>query len=493
MAAIQTHSSGSAQGAETLEREESSGCAVNALKGLGDFIKSSYTRDVRFGQESFIARNSLILEDGFWYKDEQVAVPDDTALKQRCIDLMHSPVYCGHLGGNRTYQNVKQLFWWAGMKEDVLAFVKGCDLCQRNKPSNAKPLGLLHPLPVPSRRWESVSMDFIMQLPMTKNGHDAILVFVDRLSKMAHFVPTRTEVGTNETAEIFMREVFRLHGLPKQIVSDRDGRFISRFWKEVCRLLGIQQGMSTAYHPQTDGQTERVHRVLEDMLRAYVNPMLNDWDEKLSAVEFAVNNAWQRSTKSTPFILNFGERPHTPTEVALNCKVPAAKKFAQDWHMTVAQACKLLEGAEQRCTSAEERQLQVDRAVKVAKDNITQAQSRQKLDADKRRSLEPSSDPGCDVLLNTRNIHWKHPGARKLLLLRSGPYKVVERVGKLAYKLKLAPEMKMHPVFHVSLLKKYDAHGRKVFSPSSHIISGVEMFEIEQNRLFLSTPRRNVI
>ena len=323
-------------------------------------------------------------------------------------------------------------------------------------------------------------MDFIMQLPMTKNGHDAILVFVDRLRKMAHFVPTRTEVGTNETAEIFMREVFRLHGLPKQIVSDRDGRFISRFWKEVCRLLGIQQGMSTAYHPQTDGQTERMNRVLEDMLRAYVNPMLNSWDEKLSAVEFAVNNAWQRSTKSTPFILNFGERPHTPTEIALNCKVPAAKKFAQDWHMTVAQARKLLEGAEQRCTSAEERQLQVDRAVKVAKDNITQAQSRQKLDADKRRSLEPSFDPGCDVLLNTRNLHWKHPGARKLLPLWIGPYKVVERVGKLAYKLKLAPEMKMHPMFHVSLLKKYDAHGRKVFSPSSHIISGVEMFEIEQ-------------
>ena len=251
------------------------------------------------------------------------------------MHMLHNPAYCGHLGGNRTYQAVKQFFWWNGMKDDILQFVKNCQVCQRNKHPNTKPTGLLHPLQIPDARWQAVSMDFIVQLPRTKNGKDAIVVFVDRLSKMVHFAASTTTATAEDTARIFRHDDFRLHGVPMQLVTDRDSKFTAAFWKEVCRLLRIEQAMSTAFHPQTDGQTERVNRILEDMLRHYVNPMLNDWDDHLDAVEFAVNNAWQESIRTTPFMLNYGQQPRLPGQVSIDGNVPAALKFTGEWQMTV--------------------------------------------------------------------------------------------------------------------------------------------------------------
>ena len=215
-------------------------------KGFGD---TGYASDKGFGDTEFVRRHELVQEGEFWYKGDQLAVPAGKELRKECIALVHNPPYCGHLGGNRTFQAARQLFWWIGMKGDALAFVKDCGLCQRNKHPNHKPFGFLQPLRVPDFRWESVSMDFIVQLPMTKNGNDAILIFVDRLSKMVHFAATNTTVTAEDTAKLFRHEVFRLHGMPREIISDRDTRFTSAFWKEVCRLLGSRQGLSTAYHP----------------------------------------------------------------------------------------------------------------------------------------------------------------------------------------------------------------------------------------------------
>jgi len=180
--------------------------------------------------------------------------------------------------------------------------------------------------------------------------------------------------------------------------------------------------------------------VLEDMLRHYVNPMLNDWDEHLDAVEFAVNNAWQESIRTSPFMLNYGQRPKLPSEIAFMVNVPAAAKFTQDWQLTVQEARKLLDGAEQRHTAAAARQREADAAVHQARENILQAQSKQKLQADKRRSLEPLFAVGDRVLLSTKYIQQKNPGARKLLPLWIGPFKVIEQIGKAAYKVKLAEE-----------------------------------------------------
>jgi len=318
-----------------------------AFQGVGHSILSGYALDQDFGDTAFVNRHGLVQDGEFWYKGEQLAVPAGVEIRRKCIDLVHSPVYCGHLGGNRTYEAARQLFWWVGMKEDALAFVTQCGLCQRNKHPTTEPFGFLQPLCVPDFRWDSVSMDFIVQLPMTKNGKDAILVFVDRLSKMVHFPATNTTITAEDTARLFRHEVFRLHGMPRKIISDRDTRFMSAFWQEVCRLLSIQQGLSTAYHPQTDGQTERTNRILEVMLRHYANPTLDDWDEHLDAVEFAVNNAWQEFIRTTPFFLNYGLRPHTPAKVELPSKVPAAANFCQEWQLTVSEALQFLGGAEQ--------------------------------------------------------------------------------------------------------------------------------------------------
>ena len=153
------------------------------------------------------------------------------------------------------------------MSLDVRDYVSSCASCQRNKVPAQKPGGMLQPLPIPERRWGSISTDFVTGLPKTQNGYDAILVFVCRLTKMIHFVATTTDVDAPEFATLFFDSVVRLHGIPNNIVSDRGSIFTSGFWTELCKKLGIRRKLSTAFHPQTDGQTERANRVMEDTVR----------------------------------------------------------------------------------------------------------------------------------------------------------------------------------------------------------------------------------
>jgi transposase InsO family protein len=217
------------------------------------------------------------------------------------------------------------------MNNDVREYIKSCDLCQRIKASQQVPAGLLQPLPIPSRPWEQVSMDFITQLPKTKNGHDAIVVFVDTFSKMVHFVPTKTTATAPDTARLFFDHVFKLHGLPKSIVSDRDAKFTSRFWQTLFKTMGTRLAMSTAFHPQTDGQTERANRTLEDMLRAFVSYRQDNWDQLLSSAEFTCNNAPNASTNMSPFRTNYGRDPYNPYSsiTTIPDDIPAAGEFLE--------------------------------------------------------------------------------------------------------------------------------------------------------------------
>ena len=184
----------------------------------------------------------------------------------RSFSEHHDTPLAGHQGAERT---TKRYYYWPGMDEDVRAFVQTCPVCQRAKGSNQKPLGLLQPLPIPERKWQSISMDFVVQLPKTSEGYDAIMTVLCRFSKRVHFIPMNTDATAKEVAKLYFREIWKDHGLSESIVSDRDPKFTSKFWQALFKLLGSKLDMSTAFHPESDGQTERYNRILGDMLRAY--------------------------------------------------------------------------------------------------------------------------------------------------------------------------------------------------------------------------------
>jgi hypothetical protein len=346
---------------------------------------------------------------------------------------MHDAAWAGHVGVTKTLAHMRALFFWQSMKTDVRHHVANCDACQRNKHSNQKPAGMLQSLTVPGWRWESVSMDFVVKLPETPRGYDSILVLVDRLSKMVHLVPCKETATALDLARMFRDSVWRLHGLPRQIITDRGALFIAHFWSALCRLIGIEHGKSTAFHPQSDGQTEVYNGVLEVMLRHYVSPTCRDWDDHLASAEFAVNNSWNESIHSTPFFVNYGQSPLTPVLAELRSReAPTAEEFAKAWQS----------------------------GVERARHFMRLAQERQQRYANQHRR-DVAYEVGSWVLLSTRNLKLKSGVAsRKLLPRFIGPFKVLKLVGssakQVAVELELPTSMsRVHPVFHVALLKPY--------------------------------------
>ncbi|KAJ9532677.1 hypothetical protein QJQ45_010761 [Haematococcus lacustris] len=261
-------------------------------------------------------------------------VPNVTALREHILHEVHDAAYSGHSGITKTLQRLRAVFWWSTMREDVRHYVANCDACQHNKAATQKPGGLLQPLSVPGWRLESISMDLIVKLPKSHEGYDSICVFVDRLSKMVHFAPCNESMDAMGFAKLSIKHIFRLHGLPREVITDRGAHFHNLFWEGVCEQLHIKRCLSTAYHPQSDGQTERYNRVLEEMLRHYVGPTQNDWPDHLPCAEFAVNNSWQESIQNTPFFVNFGQSPVTPVLLDLPAgRVPSAQAFTKVWQL----------------------------------------------------------------------------------------------------------------------------------------------------------------
>ncbi|KAG3200989.1 hypothetical protein PC129_g23676 [Phytophthora cactorum] len=238
-------------------------------------------------------------------------VPHDEDLKYRILYEVHDTPVGGHLGREKTYDSVSTMYWWPKLYKWVGTYVCTCETCQRTKssPHTAAPLASL---PVPTGCWQSISMDFVFGLPKDKAGNTGIVVFVDRLSKKAHLAAVPDTIDGEGTALLFLDRVFRQHGLPEAIVSDRDPRFSSKFWKSLFQMLSTRLDMSTADHPQTDGQTERVNRVVEDILRSVCAEAPRRWSEVLPLVEFALNNAVHASTAFTPFYVNGLANPRVP-------------------------------------------------------------------------------------------------------------------------------------------------------------------------------------
>ena len=281
-----------------------------------------------------------------------------------------------------------------------------------------------------------------------------MMIVVDRLSKMVHLIATKQTATAQDIAQIYQDRVFALHGLPDDIVSDRDTRFTSACRKNLQKLLGTNINMSTAFHPQTDGQTERMNSVLEDMLRHYVSPDQQDWDLFFSLAEFCMNNCYKTSIQCTPFQLVYGKNPKTPSSAHLNRikeQNPTATLKAKDMHehLEKAKACMIA------------------------------AQNRDKAYADK-KTRPQSFEVGQRVLLSTNSLHIKQNNLTKKLLSRYvGPFKILNKMGSQAYELELPPTMKIHDVFHVSLLKHYHEEGNHQPSPVTILMDGEQEHEVQ--------------
>jgi hypothetical protein len=240
------------------------------------------TREIRETMERGKAPDFTEDDQGtIWFK-KRICVPDVGDLRKKILREAHDSAYSIHPGSTKMYQDLKQRYWWYGIKRDVSVHVALCDTCHRGKAEHQKPTGLLQPLKVPEWKWEEISMDFIVGLPRTSAGYDSIWVIVDRLTKVAHFIPVKTTHSGARLAELYMSQIVCLHGVPKMLVSDRGTQFTSCFWEKLHEFMDTKLNFSSAYHPQIDGQTERTNQILEDMLIACALKHGGSWDKSLS-------------------------------------------------------------------------------------------------------------------------------------------------------------------------------------------------------------------
>ncbi|KAK9098285.1 hypothetical protein Syun_025330 [Stephania yunnanensis] len=328
----------------------------------------------------------------------------------------------------KMYHDMKRYFWWPGMKADISEYSRNRGICLQVKAEHHRPGELLKSFPIPRWKWEDIAKDFVRGLPRTVHRHDSIWVIVDRLTKSAHFIPVATHYTFGQLNVLFERKIIRLHGVPLTITSDRDAMYTSRMWRSMQEQYGTRLQFSTAFNPQTNGQTERFIQTLEDMLRACVLEFGGSWEEYLLLCEFAYNNNYQASIEMAPFEALYG-RP---------CRSPSCWAEPEDRNLL---------GPE----------IVVDHTEKVRqiRQKLKGAQERQKKYADMYRN-DLTYDEGALVYLKVspRKGHHRFGLKGKLAPRFIGPFKIKKRVGKVAYELELPPQMSgIHPMFHISMFR----------------------------------------
>jgi hypothetical protein len=445
-----------------LQKADEKIFAVNdEISRLGVFFKEYYSKD-KFALDMIaeihsgkVADKSWTLEKGLLLYKGLVYVPNG-ACRVLIIQLRHDAKSGGHFGIRKTLEYITRDFWWPKLETFVKEYVSTCDVCQRSKIARHKPYGLLKPLPLAKRPWGAVTLDFVTDLPVAQ-GYDSIMVVVDRFTKMSHFIPCRKTCSAEDAASLYINSVYRLHGLPDELLSDRGTQFTSKFWRRLFELLGVHQKLSTAFHPQTDGQTERVNQVMEQYLRCYCDYKQLNWMDLLSIAEFAYNNSFHTSIQMTPFFANYGYHPKmdvlsSPKGLSTEL-VPAAENMVKELkalHESLVESLK-------------------------------QAQSDMKRFADVKRQDVQKYKIGDKVWLVRKNLKTKRP-CDKLDYKRLGPFSIVRVINDVAVELKLPPTMGVHNVFHVSLIephKQNTIEGRvELPPPPVEVESGIE-YEVE--------------
>ncbi|KAJ9536696.1 hypothetical protein OSB04_un000081 [Centaurea solstitialis] len=392
-----------------------------------EHIKGLYESDNDFAQEFKAPTRNFTLQDGFLFKGNKLCIPK-CGVRELLVREVHSGAIAGHFGIHKTMDLLAENFFWPKMIQDVQSVVSRCATCQKAKSTFSK--GLYTPLPVASSPWDSVSMDFIIGLPRTQRGKDSIMVVVDRFSKMAHFIPMNKTDDAQHVADLYFREIVRLHGVPRSIVSDRDSKFLSHFWKCVWRMLGTKLMFSTSHHPQTDGQTEVTNRTLGTLLRGLVSKTQKDWDVKLCHAEFAYNRSHSSTTSRSPFEVVYGVNPFLPIDL-----LPLHK---DDIHVD---AKKRLEVFKKTCEQVKER-IEKMNAVYKARANKNRRQ--------------PVFKPGDLVWVHLRKERFPSKRKNKLMPRADGPFEVLEAYGDNAYKIDLPSDFGgVSATFNVGDLSPY--------------------------------------
>jgi hypothetical protein len=367
--------------------------------------------------------------DRLYYRGRLV-IPDSDELKVKLLRIVHDSPAGGHPGRGKTLDILQREYYWPRMFDTVRRFVACCHICRKAKASREKYHGLLKPLPIPIRSWRDISVDFVTDLPESE-GCTNIMVVVDRLTKYRYLIPCAT-ITAPAVAQLFYRHVWIHRGLPDTIISDRGTQFTSAFWDELCKQLKIDARLSTAFHPETDGQTENANAVMEQVLRAYTNYQQDDWVSWLPTAQFEANNTTSESTRVSPFLANSGQHPRMGFEPPSNTLRPPHQKLqVGDVNRLVDKLRDLSE---------------------YVREELLWAQASQQEYANRKRSPAPAYSVGDRLWLDARNIRTNRQ-SKKLDWKNLGPFSVTKVVSSHAYRLDLPDSMKIHPVFHVSLLR----------------------------------------
>ncbi len=376
---------------------------------------------VRWALETTIRQAQTREPDPGGGPENRLYVPK--SVRAQVLQWAHTSLFACHPGISRTLEFLQRRFWWPTVKTDVTVFVKACPVCNQSKTSHLPPQGLLYPLPIPHRPWSHLSLDFITGLPPSQ-GNTTIFVIVDRFSKAARFIPLPNLPSAKETAELITTHIFRVFGIPLDIVSDRGPQFTSRFWRAFCQSLGTKASLSSGFHPESNGQTERINQDLESTLRCMVGSNPSSWSSYLIWAEYAHNTLRSSSTGRSPFECQFGYAPTLFPEQETEVAVPSVQTHIM------------------RCR----------RIWRTVRAKLLRTSGQHQIQANRRRRPAPSLRVGQRVWLSTRNLPLRVE-SRKLNQKFVGPFKIARRVNPVTYRLTLPRSLKINPTFHVSLLK----------------------------------------